>query len=105
MHFYTDGGWKGWYGVKMMWAATPDYHGPVLIRGRQLDGPHKIVMGVGPDMVDPQLGPGATLNGPDGWREWPGGTYLRTPGCYAWQIDGADFSDVVIFEAIFFARS
>jgi hypothetical protein len=71
----------------------------VLIRGRQLDGPHTIVMS---SMVDPQLGPGDTINGfPAGWREWPGATYLRTPGCYAWQVDGTDFSTVIVFQAVF----
>ena len=69
------------HGVKTLWFSMPQYQRPVLIRGRQLDGPHKIVMGEGPDLVDPQLGPGATLNGLDGWREWPGGTLVRTPGC------------------------
>jgi hypothetical protein len=47
------------------------------------------------------MGSGPTLNGRDGWRQWPGGTWLRTPGCYAWQIDGTDFSDVIVFEADF----
>ena len=100
IHFYTLDS-SGWYGVKTLWFSMPQYQGPVLIRGRQLDGPHKIVMGEGPDLVDPQLGPGATLNGLDGWREWPGGTLVRTPGCYAWQIDGTDFSNIVVFQAVF----
>ena len=92
---------RRWYGVKMLWFARPDYQGPVFIRGRQLDGPHKTVFGGGPVLVDPQVGPGATANGTDGWREWPGGTWLRTPGCYAWQIDGTDFSHVIVFKAVF----
>jgi hypothetical protein len=95
---------RGWYAAKTLWlAAFSDYRGPVLIRGRQLDGPHKVVMsGDGALLVDPQLGPGDTLNGfPSGLREWPGGTLLRTPGCYAWQVDGTDFSHVIVFEAVF----
>ena len=74
----------------------------MLIRGRQLDGPHKAVMsGDGGFVVDPQLGPGDTLNGLNGWREWPGATWLRTPGCYGWQIDGTNFSHIIVFEAVF----
>jgi hypothetical protein len=94
---------RGWYATKTLWFSRPDYHGPVFIRGRQLDGPHKLVMGGdGPGiLVDPQLGPGDTLNGIGGWREWPGATWLRAPGCYAWQIDGTNFSHVVVFEAVF----
>jgi len=47
VHFYATGP-SGWYAVKTMWLATPQYRGPVLIRGRQLDGPHKVFMGQSP---------------------------------------------------------
>ena len=93
--------YRGWYSMKTLWFARPEYRGPVFIRGRQLDGPHTVVLGEGPSLVDPQLGPGDTLNGIEGWREWPGGTSLRTPGCYAWQVDGTDFSHVIVFKAVF----
>jgi hypothetical protein len=95
---------RGWYAAKTLWLAPfSAYRGPVLIRGRQLDGSHNVVMtGGGAFLVEPQLGPGDTLNGyPDGLREWPGGTYLRTPGCYAWQVDGTNFSTLIVFEAVF----
>jgi hypothetical protein len=92
-------GSRGWYGAKTLWFARPEYRGPVFIRGRQLDGRHTIVMGG--LLIDPQLGPGDTINGMNGWREWPGGTSLRTPGCYAWQVDGTDFSHVIVFKAVF----
>ena len=44
--------------------------------------------------------PGPTLNSDAGWRTAPGGTWVGTPGCYAWQIDGLTFSHVIIFEAV-----
>jgi hypothetical protein len=91
----------GWYAIKTLWFASPDYQGPVYIRGRQLDGTHTPAFGESPALVDPQLGPGATLNGTGGWRTWPGATWLRSPGCYAWQIDGTDFTEVIVFRAIF----
>jgi hypothetical protein len=94
---------RGWYGTKTLWFARPEYEGPVLIRGRQLDGPRMVVFGEAPSLVDPQMGPGATLNGRDGWRQWPGATWLRTPGCYAWQVDGINFTYVIIIEAAFSA--
>ncbi len=96
--FFNAVGSRGWYTAATKWIGWPEYRGPVLIRGRQLDGPHKIVM---ESIVDPQLGPGDTINGRDGWRQWPGGTYLRTPGCYAWQVDGTNFSTVIVFQAVF----
>jgi hypothetical protein len=92
---------RGWYAVKTLWFARPNYQGPAFLRGRQLDGRHKIVFGEAPSLIDPQLPPGPTLNGMNGWREWPGGTWLRAAGCYAWQIDGLHFSHVVVFQARF----
>jgi hypothetical protein len=95
---------KVWRSVKTLWFAEPAYQGPLLIRGRQLDGPHETVFGEGPTVKNPQLGPGPTLNGTNGWREWPGGTWLRRAGCYAWQVDGTDFSHVIVFKAVFARR-
>lgn len=92
---------QGWYAIKTLWFSSPDYEGPVYIRGRQLDGTHEPVFGESPSLIDPQLPSGATLNGTDGWRTWPGATWLRTPGCYAWQIDGTSFSEVIVFSAMF----
>jgi hypothetical protein len=92
---------RGWYAVKTLWFGRPSYQGPVLIRGRRLDAPGRIVFGGTPSVLDPQLPPEPTLNGTGGWREWPGGTWLRSPGCYAWQIDGTDFSTVIVFKAVF----
>jgi len=34
----------------------------------------------------PTLDNGATV------REWPGSTWVKAPGCYAFQVDGTDFS-------------
>jgi hypothetical protein len=94
-------GSRGWYSAKTLWFARPEYRGPVFIRGRQLDGSRIIALGESPRLMDAQLGPGDTINGMNGWREWPGGTYLRTPGCYGWQVDGTDFSHVIVFKAVF----
>jgi len=33
------------------------------------------------------------------WRYYPTETLLRTPGCYAFQVDGFGFSYVLIFQA------
>jgi hypothetical protein len=95
---------KRWHSLKTLWFSQPSYQGPVFIRGRQLDGPHQTVFGEAPRLLDPQLGPGPTSNGTGGWREWPGATWLRHPGCYAWQIDGTDFSNVTVFKAVFAKR-
>jgi hypothetical protein len=99
LRFHRSSEAPGWYSVKTLWFSLPIYQGPVFIRGRELDGSAKIVFGERPTLVDPQLPPGSTINGRNGFREWPGATWLRAPGCYAWQVDGAAFSRVIVFRA------
>lgn len=92
---------NGFYSVKTLWFADPAYTGPLLIRGQQLDGPHPLGFGEAtPPVTTAQIppGPGVNMDGP--WRNWPGATYVLSAGCYGWQIDGDDFSYVVIFRAV-----
>ncbi|MEA2369608.1 MAG: hypothetical protein QOH12_2 [Solirubrobacteraceae bacterium] len=91
-----------WGGQKVLWVAAPGYRGPVLIRGRQLNGPHAV--GFGGDRIPSAemqlLATGAVSPGePNGWREWPSYTRLRAGGCYGYQVDGASFSTVIVFRA------
>jgi hypothetical protein len=89
----------GWYVLKTLWFATPRYKGSILIRGRQLDGENPLAFGEDPQLLDPQLPRGKTLNGSHGFRTWPGGTWVRAPGCYGWQVDGTNFSRTIVFRA------
>jgi hypothetical protein len=88
-----------WLWVKTLWISFPRYQGPILLRGRQLDGVNPLAMGE-PPTIDPELPAGPTGNGEEGFREWPGGTWVKAAGCYAWQIDGLDFSYVIVFRAL-----
>jgi hypothetical protein len=90
-----------WHYIKTLWFARPSYQGPTYVRGRQLDGSQRVFFGDDHSLVDPYLSPGPTANTTKGFRQWPGGTWLRAPGCYAWQIDGESFSQVIVFEAEF----
>ncbi|TMJ95193.1 MAG: hypothetical protein E6G67_07775 [Actinobacteria bacterium] len=95
--------WSGgghWWSVKTLWFSHPRYRGPVFIRGRRVGGSDQIVFGERPTLVDPQLPPTRTVNGRDGWREWPGATFIRHFGCYAWQVDGTSFSSLIVFKAV-----
>ena len=93
-------GVDGWHQLKTLWFATPGYRGPVLIRGRDLNGGDPVAFGETPALLDPKLPPGPTVNGTHGYREWPGATWLRSPGCYAWQVDGLGFTRVFVFKAV-----
>lgn len=97
---FAHGPGTTWWNAKTIWFSYPRYRGPVFIRGRRLDGPGKTVFGEEPALIDPELPPGSTVNGTNGWREWPGYTFVHSLGCYAWQIDGTAFSYAVVFRAV-----
>jgi hypothetical protein len=89
-----------WLGVKTLWFSMPAYQGPFVIRAKRLDHPGPIAMGEGPTVAPVVVPPGPTLNGSSGWRQVPGGTWVKSPGCYAWQVDGLRFSEVIVVRAI-----
>ena len=73
------------------------------MRGRQLDGPNELRFG---DSADPSadlvLSDAATVRvggSSLGWRNWVSSTRLRAAGCYAYQVDTADGSQVMVFAA------
>ena len=85
----------GWSGNKVMWVVASRYSGRVLVRGRQIDGPHGL-------RFDAPMTRERKLQGPTGdgrVRRYPGYTRVQAPGCYAYQIDGANFSRVIVFKA------
>jgi hypothetical protein len=90
-----------WGGAKVLWVASSDYLGPILIRGARVDGEGGVGFdfGPGPPLAELQLPPGPTLNVDHGYREWPSHTRIITPGCYGYQVDGTDFSYVIVFVA------
>jgi len=92
-----------WFGEKVFWYVLPSYRGPVLIRGRRLDGPQKVGFNGG-KLPHPELRiePGQTVTWerqPPGSRGVPSGVRVLEPGCYAVQIDGTSFSRIVVFVA------
>ena len=91
---------SGWYGFKTDWFSLPSYLGPWMIRGAQLDGTSPIIFGEQPTVSQLVVPPILTVNTVDGFREAPGGTYVRGPGCYAWQVDGLNFSYHIVFRAV-----
>jgi hypothetical protein len=85
----------------VLWVIAPDYEGPVLIRGHQLDGPHELRFDGGVDDVTlhPEL---RLIAGPENgahWSTWPTNTRIEAPGCYAYQVDGPTFSYSIVFLA------
>jgi hypothetical protein len=92
---------SAWGGQKVLWVGDPKYSGPILIRGLQVDGPNRVQFGQGSGALLRELAFAAESadNWSGGWRNFPSYTRLRAPGCYAYQVDGAGFSDVIVFRA------
>jgi hypothetical protein len=90
-----------WFGGKVFWYVAPLYRGPVLMRGRRLDGPQRIGFNgakrAGAELrIAPQQS--VTWDGqPPGSRGVPSSVRVLKPGCYGVQIDGSTFSRVVVF--------
>jgi hypothetical protein len=88
----------GWYGTKVPWASGSGYRGWALIRTVRLDGP-------GHGRVQLQLADGPTMgealavNVQADWQFWSGSTEVTGPGCYAYQVDGSGFTEVIVFRA------
>lgn len=88
--------------------ADASYQGPLLVRGRQLDGPGTLAFASNSNPRQPlpelALGPGDeqahTVSSAPGWRDWPAYTIAPAPGCYAYQVDGADFSETIVFQMV-----
>lgn len=89
-----------WLGLKTLWFSMPAYQGPFVIRAKRLGAPGPVALGGGPAIAPLVVPPGPTLNGTGGWREAPGGLWVRTAGCYAWQVDGLTFSEMIIVRAV-----
>ena len=106
LRYSLGGGFAGseWGGAKVLWISSPDYQGPALIRGDQVDGTSEVRF---ENALEAQrelrLTVEAWASSPDeepGWRAWPSYTRLRAPGCYAYQVDGPGLSEVIVFRAI-----
>ena len=80
-----------WSGNKVLWFVSPAVVGPVLVRGRRIDGPGDV-------RFDLDLNPSTELRLPTTLGH-PSTTRVRAAGCYAYQVDGPSFSYPIVFRA------
>jgi hypothetical protein len=94
------------HGIQTLWFALPSYRGPFAVRGARLGTSGRIEVRPSRNGQGPGSGPllvraGPTANTyPNGDRTVPGSTWVASSGCYAWQIDGRGFSEVIVFDAL-----
>ena len=93
----------GIFGAKVLWVAAPDYLGPALIRGRQLDGTAGIFFSNSRRVtelrfeLDTRVRAGAS---DQGWRYLPSTVNVEGPGCYGIQIDGPGWTTRIVMRAL-----
>jgi len=90
----------GLYAKKVVWASTTgEYEGPVVVRVGRIDG-------AGRGHVRLSYDPGASRGTAvvfvvgDTPADWPSFTYVSGPGCYAYQLDGRTFTQVIVFRVV-----
>jgi hypothetical protein len=95
---------NGMYRIKGPWISRPEYPGPILVRGRKLDGSDKVRCEYSPHGYQSQEAMRLDVsnnNGTNyGWSFWPSGIVFSSLGCYGLQIDGLNFTDVIILKVI-----
>lgn len=91
----------GWLAMKSLWVSDPRYQGPFLVRIRRLDGSGPAGVLEDPTMTSFFVPDGPTFNSePGGYRAITGATWVKTPGCVAWQVDGLTFSNVIVIRLL-----
>ena len=102
-HFTAPDRVDGMFGEKLFWYVRSTYRGPVLLRGRRLDGAGRVAWlerrkAASELRIKP--GDGVIWGGrPPGSRGIPTGTLVSGSGCYGVQLDGTRFSRTVVFTA------
>jgi len=88
-------GRRGFFVYKVLFIIAPKYTGPVLVRGRRLDGRGVLLFGFGRGKPTVE---GRIRRGGDGraWRGFPSSSYVKADGCYGYQMDGLGFSRVAV---------
>lgn len=93
----------GWYYLKTLWAAPPGFQGLFLLRGRQIDGRNELRFSedtTATPALQAEFSSDNAGGTASGWLPWINYVRVRAPGCYAVQVDGLHFSEVVGFQVV-----
>ena len=100
LHFKSDlANSEGFYSAKVRWVGDPGYEGPALVRGGRIDKPGELRL-QGGDQQSSRSQTDMALTAYPGWNDWPASTLVRNAGCYAYQVDGINFTKIIIFAAV-----
>jgi hypothetical protein len=85
----------GWFGYKVLWIAPPHYQGRILVRGAHVGDGLELRFEADTDLLATELRLSAAHE-ETRWHNWPTTSKVREAGCYAYQIDTEDFTEVVV---------
>ncbi len=89
-----DASHDGWTRLKSAWTGEAAYTGPIFIHGREIGGTNPLGFGANfPLDTDPYFS-----SAPSGDIFDTGYVDVKAPGCYAIQVDGVDFSEIIVFQ-------
>lgn len=98
----------GWLALDVVWLSQAGYQGPLTVRVQRLNDPQPRTAYPAavsdPADLSTALGymwlpAGAGDNTYLGYRAVPAQTWVKSAGCYAWQVDGNSFSEVIVIDA------
>jgi hypothetical protein len=84
-----------WAAFKVLWILRPGSRG-AIVRAAQLDGPNQV--GFFPPETKFALQLSAPA--PNVWGEQPSEIDIRSPGCYAFEVDGGGVSETIVFKVV-----
>jgi hypothetical protein len=88
---------EGWYGGKVLWMLAPSVGSEVRVHGRQIDGQGALGFdNIVPPSPELRVAPSPTMAG---WTGQPSTVRVQHSGCYAFEVDGQNVSEVIVFAA------
>ena len=92
-------GEEGLHEIKVVWATSAGYKGPVVVRVGRIDGQGRGNVRLFYDSTATR-GDAVVFPPSEFPTDFPSSTNVSGPGCYAYQLDGADLEEVIVFRVV-----
>lgn len=86
------------FAVKALWAVSGDHPESVLLRGRRLDGPGRLLFQKSEG--EPVQSSLELPSGSGEWRFFPSAMFIGQEGCFGVQVDGPQLAQAIVFKAV-----
>lgn len=92
--------YPGWFVLRTRFFTPPSFKGGFTVRALGIVSAG--IAGIGPAPPGGRFtaSPGPALETSGGWRQWPAYTWVRQPGCYAFEILGPNISERIVVAAL-----